>query len=102
MQKNTVKLMASHPKLEFVNGRLTGTLEIEFDVPDSPSARIVGVKLRPSIYNSDTNEYRPLTPEELGAVAFSGSSIRLRSDCGGEAISHDAPNGSCFTVAEML
>jgi hypothetical protein len=103
--------MASHPELEFFNS-LSGKLEIELDAPAEPVAnllnlraapdsRIVRLELRAEVYNSDTGEFRPLTPAELGAVAFRGSSIRLRSE-DGEVVSHDAPNGSYFTVGELL
>lgn len=101
----------SHPELEFFNS-LSGKLEIELDIPAepganllnlraSPDARIVRLELRAEVYNCDTKGFRPLTPEELGAVAFRGSSIRLRSE-DGEAVSHEAPNGSYFTVRELL
>lgn len=104
--------MASHPELEFFNS-LTGKLEIELDVPAepvadllnlraSPDSRVVRLELRAEVYDPDTEEVRPLTPAELGAVAFRGSSIRLRGEDGEGAVSHDAPNGSYFTVEELL
>lgn len=103
--------MSSHPELEFFNS-LSGKLEIELDVPAehvgnllnlraSPDARVVRVALRAEVFNHDTEEFRPLTPQELDAVAFRGRSIRLRSE-DGEAVSHAAPNGSYFTVRELL
>jgi hypothetical protein len=103
--------MSSHPELEFFNS-LSGKLEIELDVPAeqvgnllnlraSPDAQLVRLELRAEVFNPDTEEFRPLTPEELDAVAFRGRSIQLRSE-DGEAVSHDAPNGSFFTVRELL
>jgi hypothetical protein len=104
--------MASHPELEFFNS-LSGKLEIELDVPAepvadllnlraSPDSRIVRLELRAEVFNPDTEEFRPLTPAELGGVAFRGRSIRLRSEDDEEAVAHDAPNGSYFTVGELL
>jgi hypothetical protein len=103
--------MSSHPELEFFNG-LSGKLEIELDVPAepvanllnlraAPDARLVRLELRAEVFNRDTGALRPLTPEEWDAVAFRGSSIRLRSE-DGEAVSHAAPNGSYFTVEQLL
>jgi hypothetical protein len=103
--------MSSHPELEFFNS-LTGRLEIELDVPAEPvanllnlqakpDARVVRLELRVEVFNRDTETFRPLTPEEYDSVAFHGSSIRLQSE-DSEAISHDAPNGSFFTVRELL
>jgi hypothetical protein len=103
--------MMSHPELKFFNS-LSGTLEIELDVPAEPignlsnlraepDARIVRLELRAEVFNPKTEEFRPLTPAELDSVAFRGGSIRLRSE-DGEAVSHAAPNGSYFTVRELL
>jgi hypothetical protein len=104
--------MMSHPELEFFNS-LSGHLKIELDVPAervapnllnlraSPDARVVRLELQAQVFNPDTQEFRPLTPQELDAVAFRGSSIRLQSE-DGDIISHDAPNGSFFTVRELL
>ena len=100
-----------HPELEFFNS-LSGKLKIELTVPPervgnlvneraTPEAGIVSLKLVVEIYNSDTDERRPLTPEELDSVAFRGASIRLRSE-EGEAVSHAAPNGQFFTVRQLL
>jgi hypothetical protein len=101
----------SYPELEFFNS-LSGMLEIELTVPAepignlsnlraSPEAHIASLKLRAEVFNPETKEFRPLTQSELDAVAFRGSSIRLRSE-GGEVVSHDAPNGAFFTVRELL
>jgi hypothetical protein len=100
-----------HPELKFFNS-LSGTLEIELDVPAEPvgdllnvraepDARIVRLELRAEVFNPETEEFRPLTPAELDSVAFRSGSIRLRSE-DGEAVSHAAPNGSHFTVRELL
>ena len=59
--------------------------------------RNLAVELRAEVYNRDTEEFRPLTPQELDAVAFSDNSIPLRGE-DGEIVAHDAPNGSFFTV----
>jgi hypothetical protein len=102
----------SHPELEFFNS-LSGKLEIELDLPAepiakdllnlraSPNARIVRLELRAEVFNPDTEEFRPLTAAELDALAFRANSIPLRSE-DGEVILHAAPNGSHFTVRELL
>jgi hypothetical protein len=101
----------SHPELGFFNS-LCGKLEIELDVPAqpignlqnlraAPAARVVRLALRAQVFNRDTKAFRALTPQELDAVAFRGSFIRLRSE-GGDVVRHDAPNGSLFTVRELL
>src|SRR5207253_4151639 len=43
-------------------------------------ARIVRLEFRAEVYDPDTEEFRPLTAVELGAMAFRGSSIRLRNE----------------------
>lgn len=101
----------SHPELTFFNS-LSGRLKIELDVPAepvgnlqnlraSPAARITRLELQAEVYEPDTEEFRPLTPEEYDAVAFRGGSIRLRSE-DGEPVLHRAPNGSYFTVRDLL
>lgn len=101
----------SRPELEFFNS-LTGTLDVELDVPAepvagllnlqaAPDARIVRVELRAEVFNPETETSRPLTADELDAVAFRDGSIRLRSE-DGEVVAHAAPNGSFFTVRELL
>jgi hypothetical protein len=103
--------MMSHPELEFFNS-LRGKLEIELDTPAepigdllnlraSPEARIVRLELRAEVFLPDTEVFRPLTAAELDSVAFRGGAIRLRSE-DGEAVSHAAPNGSHFTVRDLL
>jgi len=103
--------MSSHPELEFFNS-LSGKLEVELDVPAEPvgellnvralpGARLVRLKLNAEVFNRDTKEFRPPTSQELDSVAFRGSSLTLRSD-EGDPVSHDAPNGSFFTVRELL
>jgi hypothetical protein len=103
--------MLNHPELEFFNS-LTGELKIQLDVPAervgnllnlhaSPDATLMRLELQAEVFNRDTKEFRPLTPEELDSVAFRGSSIRLLSE-NGEVVSHDAPDGSYFTVRELL
>lgn len=111
-QREGAEPVSPRPELEFFNS-LSGKLEIELDVPAkplanlsnlraSPDARVVRLELRAEVFNPDTDQFRPLTPDELDAVAFRGGSIRLRSEDGGEVVSHDAANGSFFTVRELL
>jgi hypothetical protein len=101
----------SHPELGFFNN-LNVKLEIELDVPArpvgkllnlraSPDARVVRLQLRAQVFNPATRESRALTPQELDSVAFRGSFIRLRNE-DGDVVRHDAPNGSFFTVRELL
>lgn len=103
--------MTEHPELTFFNS-LSGRLKIDLDIPAeqvghltnlraSPTARVVRLTLEAEVFIRDTGEFRPLNPEEWDAVAFRGRSIRLRTD-DGEAVLHHAPNGSFFTVRELL
>ncbi len=111
-QREETGRLSPQPELEFFNS-LSGKLVIELDEPAkpvanlsnlraSPEARVVSLALRAELFNPDTEEFRPLTPDELDAVAFRGGSIRLRSEDGEEVVSHDAVNGSYFTVRELL
>lgn len=104
--------MPAHPELEFFNS-LSGKLEIELSEPPqpignllneraAPDARVVRLTLTAEVFNRDTEEFRPLTPDELAGVAFRGPSIRLRGEDDDEGLAHAAPNGSYFTVAELL
>ena len=101
----------SHPELEFFNG-LSGKLEIELTAPPervgdllneraTAEAGIVSLKLTAEVYNDETETFRPLTLDELDAVAFRGDAIRLRSE-EGEAVAHAAPNGEFFTTRQLL
>ena len=101
----------AHPELKFFNS-LSGKLEIELSTPAeqvgdllnqraTPDAQITRLELRAEVFNRKTEEFRPLTAEELDSVAFRGKSIQLRSE-DGEVVSHDAPNGKHFTVRELL
>jgi hypothetical protein len=103
--------MKSHPELEFINS-LSGKLAIELDVPAArigdldnlralPEARIARLELHVEVFNRETEQFRPLTAEEYDAVAFRGKSIRLRSE-DGDPVTHAAPNGSFFTVRDMM
>lgn len=103
--------LSSHPELEFFN-TIGGKLEIELDVPAepvgellnvraTPEAKVVRMELQAEIFNPDDETFRPLTPEELDGVAFRGGSITLRSE-DGEPVTHAAPNGTFFTVRELL
>lgn len=102
----------SHPELEFFNS-IRGKLRIGLDLPAepvpglplcrraAPNARMIYLLLEPGIYDGEADEPRPLTQEELDSVAFRGLSIRLQGK-GGVTVLHDAPNGSYFTVGELL
>ena len=52
-------------------------------------------------FNRDTEEFRDLTPEEFDSLAFRESHIKLRGESG-EVVSHNAPNGTFFTVQQLL
>lgn len=101
----------SHPELQFFNN-LSAELEIELTVPAepvgkllnlsaSPEAKVATLHLRTEVYNDEIDENRELTVEELAAVAFHGSQIKLRGESE-KVVSHDAPNGRYFTVRELL
>lgn len=101
----------SHPELEFFN-ELTGELEIELTEPTepignlanvraTPDAKITSLRLVAQVYNRNTGEFRELTPEELESVAFRAPQISLRGE-GGQAVTHQSPNGKLFTVQELL
>jgi hypothetical protein len=103
---------ASHPELEFFNN-LSATLRIALDAPAkgaaglynvfaSPDARIARLRLEAEICDPDGETFRPLTPAELEGVAFDGPAIRLRSRGDDEVVTHFAPNGSHFSVGELL
>ncbi|QDU58784.1 hypothetical protein [Aeoliella mucimassa] len=100
------------PGLEFFNS-LSGQLEIELSEPAErvaenlaneaapPTATIVSLTFVPEIFVEETEEFRPLTEEELSRVAYKGASITLVGE-GGVAVEHKAPNGQHFTVAELV
>ncbi len=99
-------------ELEFFN-RLSGRLEVELTVPPeqmgnltnlqaSPDAEVVSVKLKAEVFDEDAEDgFRDLTEEELNSVAFRRKSIQLRGESG-DAFEFDAPNGSYFTVQQLL
>jgi hypothetical protein len=103
--------MDDHPELDFFNS-LSGKLTIQLDKPAtpiggllnlqaSPDAQIVRLELKVEVFDPDTETRRPITQEEFDSVAFQGASIQLKSE-DGNAVSHNAPNGSYFTVRDML
>lgn len=97
--------------LKFFNG-LSAILKITLTEPTeaispalenqkaTPAAKIESLELTPSVFLRESSEFRDLTPEELALVVLEEKSIRLRGL--GEAIEHEAPNGSSFTVSELL
>ena len=98
-------------ELRFFNS-LSGSLKVDLtdpaqpiadllNVSPPPSARVVKVELGAEVFNQDTKEFRPLTPEELGSIAFRAGEIRLRGESG-EIVTHHAPNGTFFTVEQLL
>jgi hypothetical protein len=100
-----------HPELEFFND-LSGVLRIELDTPArtvgklqnleaSPTAAITHLTLEASVYEEDADDSRPLTFDELDRIGFGAATIRLRGE-GGPIVEHHAPNGSAFTVRELL
>lgn len=101
----------SRSELQFFN-ELSGELKVELTVPTqqiadlanvraTPEARVVRVKLHAQVFNSDTQEFRALTPTELDSVAFRAGCIRLRGESG-QVVDHHAPNGTYFTVRQLL
>jgi hypothetical protein len=100
-----------HPELAFFIN-LSGKLRIDMlvggepvpymqNIKVPPEAQIVNVRLEDCVYERDTRKHRRLTLEEYSKVAFRGESIRLKSKSG-EVVSHQALNGSFFTVYELL
>jgi hypothetical protein len=98
--------------LDFFN-RLSGRLNIELSIPAQPAAphllnlqapanaKIVSLKLTAEVFEREKKTFRPLTADEWDSIAFRGSAIRLRGESD-RVVSHKAPNGSYFTVRELL
>ena len=97
---------------DFFN-RLSGKLEIELSDPPErigtlsnerapAGAKVLSLKFVPQVWEGD--DPRPLTPEELGRVAFAAPTIRLRgeSDRPDAVVDHAAPDGRAFTVRQLL
>ncbi|MEJ2125155.1 MAG: hypothetical protein P8Y67_13915 [Alphaproteobacteria bacterium] len=106
-----MKTDMSHPELEFFN-KLSGRLEIELTVPTerignlsnvrtTPEAEIKSLRLVATVFNRNLGTFRELTLDELQSVAFLASQIALQGESGG-VIMHEAPNGQCFTVQDLL
>jgi hypothetical protein len=102
---------APHPELRLLN-TISGQLHIELTIPAEripntanlravPEARIVAVKLEPTIFERNSRTFRAPTAEELASIAFRAPQIRLRGKAG-VVIKAAAPNGEYFTVAQML
>ena len=100
----------SHPELAFFNN-LSGKLKIELTEPPErvgnlsnerapADAEIKSISLNLEVFNQDDETFRALTKEELATIAFHGASIVLQSE-DGEEVSHNAPNGESFTVADL-
>ena len=64
------------------------------------SATITAVRFEPNVYEATSGDFRELTAEELASVAFPDREIVLRG-CG-SATRHDAPNGTHFTVRDLI
>ncbi len=105
------KKKSSHPELKFFNS-LSARLYIDLSEPPeqianllnvraTPDAEILRLELRAEVFIEEESKFRPLTDEEYHSVAFQGSSITLQSE-DGDPITHNAPNGSHFTVRELL
>ncbi len=104
--------MGHEDNLAFFNV-LSAVLEIELSEPTvavapnllnqkaTKNARIVSVSLKPSFYDSVTDELRELTLKELELVVLKLGSIQLRGE-GKSAVEHDAPNGEFFTVRDLM
>lgn len=106
-----MKTDMSHPELEFFN-KLSCILEIELSVPTEPIGNLSNVRATPeseikslmlaaTVYNRDLETFRELTVDELQSVAFHKPQIVLRGESGGVTM-HEAPNGECFTVQDLL
>jgi hypothetical protein len=106
-----MKTDMSHPELEFFN-KLSCTLEIELTVPTerignlcnvraTPGAEITSLRLAATVFARDLGTFRELTLGELQSAAFLASQIALRGVSGGVTL-HEAPNGECFTVQDLL
>jgi hypothetical protein len=70
----------------------------------SADAKVTRLLLRAEVFEDETGQFRPLTSQELDAVAFRGKTIKLRSECSknGTFVSHDASNGEYFTVRQLI
>lgn len=66
----------------------------------TPSAQITSLELKSKVYVREEGDSRPITEEELGAVAFENAGIEIKSL--GHVVKHDAPNGEAFTVRDLL
>jgi len=72
---------------------------IVFDIDD---AQQLTARMDPYVYTHDDDEFfRDLTDDEYDMVVLSQPSIRLKGEAG-VVVEHQAPNGSHFTVRELL
>ena len=98
-------------ELQFFNS-IAGKLAIELTEPPqqmrnlanlkAPStAGIKSLRLLARVVDTQRDQYRSLSFEELSRIAFPKAEIRLRGQSGGPVL-HKAPNGRHFTVQDLL
>ena len=98
-------------ELEFFNN-LSGRLAIELTEPAqpmaglsnlqaSPDAKMIKATLSAEVFLEDEGTFRSLSSEELKSIAYPEKEIKLRAESG-DVVTHAAPNGAHFTVAELL
>ncbi|MFB8003675.1 hypothetical protein [Nocardia sp. NPDC056000] len=97
--------------LEFFNG-LSGTLRITLTEPPEPisptlsnqrataTAEIADMTLAVQVWHEDNADFRDPTADELQQVALTTPELTLRGL--GDPVTHRAPNGQWFTVADLL
>ncbi|MEM9555621.1 MAG: hypothetical protein AAGC60_15290 [Acidobacteriota bacterium] len=90
----------SSPELEFFNS-ITGELEFELEETAEGAVEVRGLRLEPEIYLEESEEFRPLSDDECALVVLAQPAIRLRGESG-TVVLHRAPNGSEFTVDDLL
>ena len=98
-----------HMQTELLQG-ITGRLSVELTEPTeritealynrrAPAAAVItSVKLEADIFEDD--DYRELNEQELQTAAFAHGEIVMRGL--GAPVHHRAPNGSYFTVGDLL
>jgi len=103
--------MNEHKELEFFND-LSIILRIELTEPTvevspclmnekaTPSAKIKSITASPEVWEEEADNPRNLTEEELQSTAFCEPEIKLTNL--GRVITHKAPNGKFFTVAQLM
>lgn len=97
--------------VKFFNSIL-GNLKIELTEPPQrlpslanekalPTAKIKTLRFVPKMDDPQRDQYRELSAEELGRIAFPQPEIRLKGQAR-RVVSHKAPNGKYFTVHDLL